>query len=267
MIQPTGFSGGTINLAKIIFLFQSIDCILPAKLGDVYGAHLMKLNFAMSRSFSLGSIFLWRIIDFVMVMAITVTAAFLLFGKRIPPDLFFGMEVAGFCLVVLLVLIGLFFYYHKWFPISPKSERLKSLIDSFHHGLKLKGRRVPLLLMTTLVIWFLEAGRFFFVCKSMGVEVNMLSVLFITSSTVFLTAIPFTPSGLGAVELGMVKLLSLIGIGNPVAYPLIIWDRVIAHWSQILFGIIFILFSKAANVKIWQFKEEMSSSKKRVAIL
>jgi uncharacterized protein (TIRG00374 family) len=121
--------------------------------------------------------------------------------------------------------------------------------------------------MTTLVIWFLEAGRFFFVCKSMGVEVNLLSVLFITSSAVFLTAIPFTPSGLGAVELGMLKLLSLIGIGNPVAYPLIIWDRVIAHWSQILFGIIFILFSKAANVKIWQFEEEMSSSKKRVAIL
>ena len=82
MIQQPGFSGGTLDLAKIIFLFQSVDCVLPAKLGDVYGAHLMKLNFSLSRSFSLGSIFLWRIIDFVIAMVIVVDHGLCPFRKQ-----------------------------------------------------------------------------------------------------------------------------------------------------------------------------------------
>jgi hypothetical protein len=61
----------------------------------------------------------------------------------------------------------------------------------------------------------------------------------------------------------MAGLLTLVGIGYAAAYPLIIWDRVIAHWSQILFGIVLVLFSKAAHLKIWQFHEERVSSPKK----
>jgi len=62
-------------------------------------------------------------------------------------------------------------------------------------------------------------------------------------------------AGLGAVELGMLQLLAFVGIGNSVAYPLIIWDRVIAHWSQIMLGMVLIIFSRSVNLKIWQFEE------------
>ena len=32
MIREPGFSASTLDMAKIIFLFQSVDCVLPAKL-------------------------------------------------------------------------------------------------------------------------------------------------------------------------------------------------------------------------------------------
>jgi len=266
MIRQGGFSGTTLDLAKIIFLFQSIDCVLPAKLGDLYGAHLMKLNFSLSRSFSLGSIFLWRIFDFSVVMAFAVTAAVFLFGSRIPPELLLAIKVAVPSLLALLALMGLFFHYHRWLPLRFRSERLKGLIDSFRRGLKLNGKIVPSLLVTTCLIWLLEAGRFFFVCKSMAVEIDVVSVLFVTFCTVFLTAIPFTPSGLGAVEFGMLELLALVGVASSAAYPLIIWDRLIAHWSQIVLGMVLALFSRAVNLKIWHFEEEgVSSSTKSLA--
>jgi len=268
MIQEAGFSGRSFDLAKIIFLFQSIDCVLPAKLGDVYGAHLMKINFSLRRSFSLGSIFLWRIIDFVIAMAIVVTSAFVLFGNRIPPEIVSALKVAGLCLLAVLVLAGVFFHSHKHFPIKLKSERLRDLVDSFHQGLRLNWKLVPLLWVSTTVIWFLEAGRFFFVCKSMGVDTSLVSILFISTCSALLTAIPFTPSGLGAVELGMVGLLAFVGIQGPVAYPLIIWDRLIAHWSQLFLGVVFVLFNKAIRLKGWQFEEEsVPSPQKDPALL
>jgi uncharacterized protein (TIRG00374 family) len=263
MIQQPGFSGGTLDLAKIIFLFQSVDCVLPAKLGDVYGAHLMKLNFSLSRSFSLGSIFLWRIIDFVIAMVIVVITAVTLFGNRIPSEILSAAKVTVPCLLALLVFLGIFLRSHRWLLARFKSERIKGLIESFQKGLRLNGKLIPSLLVSTTAIWFLEAGRFYFVCRSMDVDVSLLAVLFVSTCSALLTAIPFTPSGLGAVELGMVGLLTCVGIGNAAAYPLIIWDRVIAHWSQILFGIVLVLFSKAAHLKVWQFHEERVASPKK----
>lgn len=256
MIQSPGFSGTSFDLAKTTFLFQSLNCVLPAKLGDLYGAHLMGINFSLSRSYALGSLFLWRVFDFAMVVALAVATAFLLFGDRIPSEFFLAMEVVVICLLVLLVLLWSFFHYHKRFPFMNRFSRLKGLVDSFREGLRMRWRDVPFLLMTTAVIWCLEAGRFYFVCRSTSICVGAIPALFITSSAAFLTIIPFTPSGLGAVELSMLKLLEYLGIGSQMAYPLIIGDRIIAHWSQVLFGALLLLFSSTIKLKLWEFKEE-----------
>jgi glycosyltransferase 2 family protein len=263
MIRQTGFPGNTLDLSKIIFLFQSIDCVLPAKLGDLYGAHLMKVNYSLSRSFSLGSIFLWRIMDLVITLVIIVVSAFALFGKKIPAEIVTAITVAAPCLIVLLVFVGIFLRSHQWLLSRFKSERIKGVIDSFQQGLRLNWNMLPFFLISTTAIWVLEAGRFYFICKSMAVDLSLISVLFISTSSALLTAVPFTPSGLGAVELGMVGLLAFIGIGGPSAYPLIIWDRLIAHWSQLLFGVVLVLFSRAAHLKLWQFQGEDSSPREK----
>ena len=263
MIRETGFQGRTFDLAKIIFLFQSLNCILPAKLGDVYGAHLMKINFSLSRSFSLGSIFLWRVFDFVIVVVFAMGTAFLLFGDKVPSEFFLAMKVVGPCVLGLLLLMWIFFRYSRRFPMTHRFERFKGLIESFREGLRIRRKDIPFILVTTTIIWFLEAGRFYFVCKSTTLEVHLIPVLFITSSAAFLTAIPFTPSGLGAVELSMLKLLEFLGIGNLAAYPLIIWDRIIAHWSQILLGVVLLLFSSTIKLKIWEFQEEKGPSSQK----
>ncbi len=223
----------------------------------------MKVNFSLSRSFSLGSIFLWRMMDFVIAMVIVIVSIFALFGSKIPPEIVSAMKVVVPCLLGLLACVVIFLRSHKWLVTQFRSERIKGLIDSFHQGLSFNGRLIPSLLISTTAIWFMEAGRFYFVCKSMNVEIHLLPVLFISTCSALLTAVPFTPSGLGAVELGMVGLLAFVGIGNAVAFPLIVWDRLIAHWSQLFFGIVLVLFSRAANLKIWQFQEERDPSSKK----
>jgi len=266
MIRPAGFSGGTVDLAKIIFLFQSVDCILPAKLGDVYGAHLMKINFSLRRSFSLGSIYLWRIMDFVIAMGVVGGTALVLFGSRIPAGVASILWVAGPCLLALLAVVTIFSHLHRRLLNRLKSERIRELIRSFQEGLRLDWRLVPSLLSGTLLIWALEAGRFYLICRAMTVDVSVISVLFIATCSALLTAIPFTPSGLGAVELGMVQLLAFVGIGGSMAFPLIVWDRLIAHWSQIFFGLVLILFSKAIHLEVWQKAENSKLKAERILL-
>ena len=260
MLQPAGFSGSTLDLTKITFLFQSVDCVLPAKLGDVYGAHLMKINFDLSRSFSFGSIFLWRMIDFVIVLSFAVLSAFVLFKNAIPAELMTAIKVVGPGLLIICVLIGLFFQHHKRVASRFESKKIRKLIHSFREGLRLNRRLLPSLVFFTILIWGSEILRFYFVCKAMAIKIDPFAVIFVTLFAMLFTAFPFTPAGLGAVELGMIKLLGFVGITGPIVYPLIIWDRFIAHWSQIFLGILFVLSSKPINVKVWHTEEDQLSS-------
>jgi uncharacterized protein (TIRG00374 family) len=251
MLRQAGFSGRLLDLAKIIFVFQSIDCVIPAKIGDIYGAHLMRANFSMSRSYSFGTIFLWRLLDLVIVVAVAVTTAAVLFGSRLPQELVVLLKIAVPCLAAVVVLLLLFFRFQHHLTLRLRSARVKIWIDSFREGLRLNWKIMPALLVGTTMIWFLEAGRFYFVCRSLAVTMDWTAVLFVTSLATLLTAFPLTPSGLGAVELGMLKLLSLVRIADPAAYPLIICDRFIAHWSQIILGVVFMIVNKRINLEIF----------------
>lgn len=256
ILQPTGFSGSTLKLTKITFLFQSVDCVLPAKLGDVYGAHLMKLNVGLSRSFSLGSILLWRLLDFLFISVSVGIMGMILFGHHIPPELLLSLKIVVPCLLIAVLMLSVFFHSYTRLAALLKSERLRGIVSSFRDGLRFSWKKVPYLLLITVAIWGLEATRFYFICRAMHVDMTFISVMFITFFSVLLTAIPFTPSGLGAVEFGMLKLLAMIGFTAPVAYPLIIWDRLISHWSQIFFGGLLVALSKPINLKVWRAEEE-----------
>ncbi len=256
MLRPIGFSGSSLDLTKITFLLQSVDCVLPAKLGDVYGAHLMKINFSLPRSFAFGSIFFWRLLDLVFVAVLVSVTAFLLFGNAIPSELLMGIKIVLPGFVVLLVFLAIFSRYHTWFSSLFCSEKIHTFLSSFRDGLQFRWSTLPSLLLSTIIIWGLEVARFYFVCRAMAVELSIVQAIFITLAAMLFTAVPFTPAGLGAVELGMMKLLEFIGMTSSAAYPLIIWDRIISHWSQVLLGVVFVIFSKPINVKIWHTEED-----------
>jgi uncharacterized protein (TIRG00374 family) len=53
-----------------------------------------------------------------------------------------------------------------------------------------------------------------------------------------LTVVPLTPAGLGFVELGVVGMLTVLGIGQQTAASIALLDRVVAYWSVIVVGAI-----------------------------
>lgn len=263
MLRPIDFSGTTLDLSKITFLFESVDCVLPAKLGDLYGSHLMKINFNLSRSFALGSIFLWRIYDMIVVAAFAGISAVLLFKDSIPPEVFSAAIFILPILVLGLLGVGLFLYFQKTIAARFKSEKLKSILGLFEQGLRLEIKSLPYVFFSTSLMWGVEILRFYLVGKAIGVEISPVAATFVTLFAMLLTVFPFTPSGLGAVEFGMLTLLGFVGITETFAYPLIIWDRIIAHWSQVVLGLLFVMFSKPINLKIWHAESEPSAPNKQ----
>ena len=58
-----GFRIGTKDSTEILFLSWLVNCVVPAKLGDVYRAYLLKINSTASLSRTFGTVFIERILD------------------------------------------------------------------------------------------------------------------------------------------------------------------------------------------------------------
>ncbi len=68
----------------VVFFQNFVDNVVPAKLGDVYGAHLARINFGVRRSEAIGSIVFQRMIDSWIVLLLSFLASWSLLSHQLP---------------------------------------------------------------------------------------------------------------------------------------------------------------------------------------
>ncbi len=59
---------GNTKFGLLVFFYNFVDNLVPAKLGDVYAAHLARINFKIRRSAAMGSIVFLRMVDAWIVL-------------------------------------------------------------------------------------------------------------------------------------------------------------------------------------------------------
>ena len=249
---PKEQTPGTNALVEIIYLSWFVNCIVPAKLGDAYRSFLLKRNAKVSFSTTIGTILAERVIDLLVLFGL-LSMSFLMVGQRISANddkdfnLGLVMLLGGLMVVALLSgLIGLRFFGDLLLKLVP--HRFKDKFVSFQQGILRSFKRgsIPFLLVFTILIWLMEAGRLFFVTRSLdATEVTVSAVIFIALLSSLLTTLPLTPGGAGLVEGAVIITLGLFIKGDHnLIVSIAILDRVINYWSLIVGGLILYLVSK-----------------------
>ncbi len=229
---------------EIIFISWLVNCLVPAKLGDVYRAWLLKANYVVSLSRTFGTVFIERIFDLFAIAILGLAAGFWSFRGGFRPEV---QLVFAIGLVVLIILsIGLYSVrnFGRRFLVRvpiPRKDKVLELYERFEEGVfALKPRQIPMLAGVTGLIWSTEAMRLFFVIAALGfteVHLGISGAFFVALAASLLTAIPFTPAGLGIVELGVLGILTVIyGIDQTDAAAIILVDRAISVFSIWIFG-------------------------------
>jgi glycosyltransferase 2 family protein len=242
---------GLGGLIEIIYLSWFINCIVPAKLGDVYRGYLIKQAANVSFSRTVGTILAERIIDLFVLFSLLLVSGFLTLQGHVP-DAINGVMIFGGVMVAGLVggLIALRVLGDRVLRFVP--HRFRDLFVSFQHGMLMSFRRrsLPLLVVFTAVIWLLEGLRLFWVVQALdqGHLVSLPVVIFIALASSLITTIPATPGGLGLVE-GAVVTVLLLFLGNePAAHntavSIALLDRLINYWSIVIGGLIVYLISR-----------------------
>jgi hypothetical protein len=243
LLRGTGVRISTKDSTEIIFLSWLVNCVVPAKLGDVYRAYLLKINSTASMSRTLGTVFIERILDLFAIAILGLAAGYWSFRSGLPPaiQIVFGIGVV----VVIALAFGLFTMRNFGRQIIvklPLPHQILELYDRFEEGVfgALVARHLPRLGLMTGLIWMTEALRLFLIVQALGfadVSLGLSGAVFVALIGSLLTAVPLSPAGLGIVEAGVVGVLHVAyGVPLPEATAIALLDRVVSVFSIIVFG-------------------------------
>jgi uncharacterized protein (TIRG00374 family) len=236
------------KLLEIIYISWFANVIVPAKLGDLYRAFLLRKEAGLPASRTFGTVLAERLLDLIILLLLFISAVMISLRENLPPQLLLGLKIT--LVAVVAGIIGLFLL--RMFPtqiarLVPK--RFRGHYNHFQEGTLGSFRRVPALTSLTLGVWACESLRFFFIALALNLISGSLvhiiaAALFIALGEALLTAVPFTGGGVGLVEGGMLAMIALFAANstNQAAAAILI-DRTISLLSILVIGFIVFMFA------------------------
>ncbi|HEX5014116.1 MAG TPA: lysylphosphatidylglycerol synthase transmembrane domain-containing protein [Candidatus Limnocylindrales bacterium] len=243
LVRGTGYPLKVRDSTEIIFISWTINCLVPAKLGDLYRAYLLKINSPVSLSRTFGTVFIERVLDLFAIVVLGLAAGYWSFRNGLPTEIqiLFGVGVV-IAIILAAGLLTMRNFGRRVITALPFPHKVVEFYDRFEEGVfgALGLRSLPLLLFITALIWATEAGRLFLVVEAMGfddVHLGISGAFFVALTASLLTAVPLTPAGIGFVEGAVVFLLTFVyGVGQTEALAIVLVDRAISVLSVIILG-------------------------------
>lgn len=235
------------KLLEILYISWFANVIVPAKLGDLYRAYLLRTDTGLPASRTFGTVLAERLLDLLVLLMLFIPAVMISLHENLPSQLHTGLFVT-LALVVLgaIALFVLRTYPQQIARLVP--QRFRAHYNHFQEGTLGSFRRVPRLVALTVCVWACESLRFFFVALAFGlITGNLLHIvaaaLFIALGEALLTVVPFTGGGVGLVEGGMFAMIALFTANTSAAAASILADRTISLFSILVFGFIVFMFA------------------------
>lgn len=239
LLRNTGERCPYVPLFETLTSSFFVNCIVPAKMGDVYRAFLLRTHQGVGAMKAFGTIITERLLDLFVLMALLVVAGGLTFRNRVPGELV-PYAISGGAL--LLVGIGIVVVM-----ATGRGQRLLRLLpdpvlqryENFRVGTVDSMGRWTEVIPLSIMVWVLEGTRLAFVVFALGYG-DLLSppnFLLVALVAALLTTVPFTPGGIGLVEGGMIVVLqSIAAVGASQATAIALLDRSISYGTLVVIG-------------------------------
>ncbi len=235
------------KLLEILYISWFANVIVPAKLGDLYRAYLLRKETGLPASRTYGTVLAERLLDLIVLLILFIPAVIISLHENLPPQLKAGLIVT--LALVVIGAVGLFVL--RTFPAHIARlipARFRTHYSHFQEGTLGSFRRVPTLSALTVGVWACESLRFFFITLAFGlIGGNLIHIiaaaLFIALGEALLTVVPFTGGGVGLVEGGMFAMIALFTSRTNLAAAAILTDRTISLFSILVFGFIVFMFA------------------------
>ena len=199
--------------------------VLPARLGELVRSHYLGDREGISRTATLGTVVVERVVDTAVVVLIAALAIFVLSVRGVVASaVLVGLAVAG----VLVVGLGVALAAHR----LPGADRVVARVDRWprvrelgsklRDGLAVAGRpkTIGSALLLSIAAWSMSVLAFAAAGQSVGIQLSIGQAALLAAGVALATAVPSGPGYLGTFELAAVKIAEAFGIESDSAFAL-----------------------------------------------
>ena len=242
---------GSLKFGLLVFFYNFVDNLVPAKLGDLYAAHLARINFKIRRSAALGSIVFLRMVDAWIVLMLAALSCWILFAAHLPRAVVWSL-IGGVIIAVGATSVMVIFFLFKqkvpgWIP-----EKIQQMIQAFHTGMWPRAKELVPIAVLTLIIWVLETAWIFALLQAFGVSFGLTEAVFLTMIPLLASTFPVTPSGAGVVEITLYSCLRVLGLSSPIAGSVTVVNRFLDFWLHIGLGAVTWSLRRVIGLRTWR---------------
>lgn len=240
-----------VLIFKALVIGYMVNNLLPAKVGELARVEYLKQKENIGRSYLLGSVFIERLLDIIIVIIIFVSS--LLFSKT-------SKEVFSYNQWIIYLLAGviiLFVYFMlkpqiiKWFikflPNKQK-KRFEQIVSSFTKAINFINNKRLLsgISFLSILIWGLTLLSVYLILWGLKVTLPFYAYFFVIAAGVLGVIIPSTSGGIGvyhAISTGALLLFNVVP-EKALAYSII--AHAFDFFPNIVLGL-GILFNESIN--------------------
>jgi hypothetical protein len=228
--------GVTISTA-CIFVSQTVNLVVPARLGDFVRAFILKHEFGTTYSEGVSSLIAERFFDIVTVALLgAVSLLFVLNAPAWFTTLIIVPLAAGVIFFFLLIFIGKFSSENKYVVL------ILTMLHEIRRA-SLGIRSIFVLGTSSIIIWVLDILVCYAVVMMFNEQIPFAIVVLAIVIGNLVKAVPFTPGGMGAYEAVLAATFGLAGgvsAASAILIPII--DHLIKNLVTLAGGIVSIYY-------------------------
>ena len=236
ILRNLSYQVSTTASTACIFISQTVNLIVPARLGDFVRVFILKHEYSVTYSEGVSSLVVERVFDIFTVALLGAVAVF--FVVNVPAWFY--------TLIVLPLVAGVIFFVLLLFGGRFSSEnRYIAIILTILHEIKrasLSLKAIVVLGISSMVIWLLDILVCVTVVMMFQQQIPFAVIVLAIVIGNLVKAIPLTPGGVGTYEISLAITFGLAGVDPAVATLIAVIDHLLKNLVTLAGGIVSIYY-------------------------
>ncbi len=240
ILQGLGYKLNYSYTTALLMTGWFVSALVPARMGDIVRAYMLKRDHKISLAYSLGSIATERALDISAILLLAMYSAMWALANQTPAWVWQSI-VAG----VIFIIIAIIFIL-----TTPKIEQKLRLLTTwllyqkmltFFFELLASIRQLgqnPILLtylfLQSIYIWLCDVALMYFGFLSIDAVIPINVVTFTAMATDLASAVPIIPGAVGQFEATALGIFALFQVNHQQSSLVILLNRFISFWSFII---------------------------------
>lgn len=255
ILKRLGNQYGLGFLTGSIFISQSANVILPARIGDLSRMYILKKSKDLAFTTSFSSLTVERVFDIVAITSIAILASSGAASRfEIAPWMDSLIKLSGLAVLLFFSILFIASFRESHNKITLEEEKLRNGLSgkikgftfTFLHQMSVVAVRPSSFLAVTassLLIWGIDIFTCFLVLKAfpiVGVDVSstyMISLIFLAVALGNIAkTFPITPGAIGTYEVALTAVFALGGIEPKIGFTVAVLDHIIKNSITLIGG-------------------------------